>query len=164
MSYASRAPIAAFVLVAAVPLAWFACGGESKPPESAADQSSSATSSAEPAASESAAPAESASAAAEAPSAAPAESSPPAAPPPPLFGATDCGSCIDKTCTKQSTACGKDPACQTTIDSIHACTSGGAGCLDSATAPTGAKPKKLAAAYEACGKKAIAKACKAKCQ
>jgi hypothetical protein len=158
-------PIASLVLIVAVPLAWLACGGgESKPPESAASESSSSASSSAPA-SDSAAPADSASAApaADTASAAP-EPAASAPPPPPNLGSTDCGKCLDKTCAKPAAACGKDSDCQSTLDSIHGCSSGAASCIDGATAPTAAKPKKLAAAYEACAKKAVAKACKAKCE
>jgi len=173
MSRAHPLPITALVLIVAVPLGWFACGGgESKPAESpaeqSAEQSSSAASSAEPAASEAPAAAAS-SAAAEAPAASspPAETTAaaaPAPPPAPSFANTDCGKCIDKTCSKEAAACGKNNDCQATLDTIHACSSSGASCLDSGTAPSAAKPKKLATAYEKCGKKAAAKACKAKCQ
>ncbi len=158
-------PIASLVLIVAVPLAWLACGGgESKPPESAASESSSSASSAAPAASDSAAPADSASAApAETASAAP-EPAAAAPPPTPNLGSTDCGKCLDKTCAKQEAACGKNTDCQSTLDSIRGCSSGAASCIDGATAPTAAKPKKLAAAYEACAKKAVTKACKAKCE
>jgi hypothetical protein len=76
---------------------------------------------------------------------------------------TDCGACIDKTCSKQATACGKDSDCQATLDSIHGCSKAVAACI-STTPPSTAKPKKLATAYETCAKKAVAKACKAKCQ
>jgi hypothetical protein len=37
-------------------------------------------------------------------------------------------------------------------------------CVTGATPPTAAKPKKLANSYVTCAKKAVAKACKAKCQ
>src|SRR6185312_4837606 len=114
-----------------------------------------------PAEAASAAPAEKPEPAATA-SAAPAEAAPP---PSPTFGSTDCGSCVDKACAKPAAACGKESDCQSYVDSIHSCTSGGATCLSSATAPTAAKPKKLAGAYGACVKKALAsKACKPKCQ
>lgn len=158
-------PIASLVLIVAVPLAWLACGGgESKPPESAASESSASSSSASPAASDSSAPADSASAApAETASAAP-EPAAAAPPPSPNLGSTDCGKCLDKTCTKQEAACAKNSDCQSTLDSIRGCSSGAASCIDGATAPTAAKPKKLAAAYEACAKKAVTKACKAKCE
>jgi hypothetical protein len=92
-----------------------------------------------------------------------AEATATSAPPPPSLGSTDCGTCIDKTCTKQAAACSKNSDCQTTLDAIHGCSSGAASCIDNATAPSAAKPKKLAAAYEACAKKAVAKACKPKC-
>jgi len=167
MNRTRRLPITALFLFASVPLAWIACGGgESKPAESPANESSSGAGSDEPAASEApAAPASSHSKADT--SSAPtetAEAPAPAPPPPPSLGSTDCGTCIDKTCAKQAAACGKNKDCQSTLDGIHGCTSGAASCMDSATAPSAAKPKKLAAAYETCAKKALAKACKAKCQ
>jgi hypothetical protein len=164
-------PLTTLVLIVSVPLAWLACGGGSKPPESPASETSSGASSSEPAGSETPAPSASASAssaAAETPAATTptSESTAASTPPSPSFGNTDCGKCIDKTCSKQATACGKDTDCQATIDTIHNCSSGGAACVDSASAPSAPKAKKLAAAYEACGKKAAAKggACKAKCQ
>jgi hypothetical protein len=88
-----------------------------------------------------------------------------AAPPPaPTFGSTDCGQCVDKTCAKPAAACGKNTDCQSTLDSVHSCSSGAATCVASPNLPSAAKPKKLATAYETCAKKAVAKACKAKCQ
>jgi hypothetical protein len=167
MSRAPTLPLISLVLIVTVPLAWLACGGgETKPPETPADESSaSAASSEAPAGSDSAAA--SASAAPETPSAptATAEATAAAPPPAPSFASTDCGKCVEKTCAKPEAACGKNTDCQSMLDSIHSCSSGGAACIDSATAPTAAKPKKLAAAYEACAKKAVAaKACKAKCQ
>jgi hypothetical protein len=165
MSRAHRLSVTSLALIAAVPLAWFACGGESKPPESPASESSATPSSAEPAASE--APASSGSAAASDTSAAPtatSEATAAAAPPPPSFGSTDCGKCVDKTCSKQAAACGKDTDCQVALDTIHSCSQSGAACVEAATPPSAAKAKKLAAAYEACGKKAAAKACKAQCK
>jgi hypothetical protein len=129
-------PIASLVLIVAVPLAWLACGGgESKPPESAASESSSSGSSASPAASDSAAPADSASAAPAADTASAAPEPAAAAPPPtPNLGSTDCGKCLDKTCTKQEAACSKNSDCQSTLDSIRGCSSGAASCIDGAEA------------------------------
>jgi hypothetical protein len=161
-----RFSIAALLLLVAVPPAWLACGGgESKPPETPASESSASASSEAPAASDSAAPAASESAApaadtAEKPSS---ESTAAASPPPPSFKSTDCGKCIDKTCSKQEATCGKNTDCQATLDSIHGCSKGAAECVGE-TPPSAAKPKKLATAYEACAKKAIAKTCKAKCK
>ena len=166
MTLAPRLPILSLVLFAAFPLAWLACGGgESKPAESPSSDTSASASSDAPAGSDSSSPAASASAA-EAPAAsATAEApAPAAAPPPPTLGSSDCGTCIDKSCAKPEAACAKSTDCQSTLDGIHGCSSGAAACLESATAPTAAKPKKLAAAYEACAKKAIKMACKAKCQ
>jgi hypothetical protein len=167
MSRAHRFPITSLFLIAAVPLAWLACGGgESKPPETPADESSASSSSSAPPASDSASPAESASSASsDAPAASATADAPAAAPPPPSFGSTDCGTCVDKTCAKPEAACGKNSDCQAFIDAIHSCTSGAAACFDAATMPTAAKPKKLAGAYDMCVKKAAkGKACKAKCQ
>jgi hypothetical protein len=167
MSRAHRLPITALAVVAAVPFAWLACGGgESKPPETPASESSSAASSEAPAASDAPAASESASAAPEAPAASATSESTAAAPPPaPALGSSDCGKCIDKTCAKQEAACAKNSDCESTLDGIHGCSSGAAACIESATAPTAAKPKKLASAYEACAKKAVgSKACKAKCE
>jgi hypothetical protein len=173
MSRVYRHPITALVLIVAVPLVWFGCGGGSKPPESPADQgstaeSSSAASSSGPSGSDTSTPAASASTAppAEASSAATpsSETTAASAPPPPSFGSTDCGKCIDKACGKEAAACGKNADCQVTLEGIHSCSSGGAACLESGTPPAAAKPKKLATAYEACGKRATAsKACKPKC-
>jgi hypothetical protein len=162
-------PVAALLLIVPLPLAWLACGGgETKPPETAASEDKDSDKDKDkdkPAASESAAPAESASAAeapAETASAAPAAASPP---PAPSFGSSDCAKCVDKTCAKQEKACGKDSDCQSVLDSIHSCSSGAASCIDSATPPSAAKPKKLAGAYESCAKKAVAsKTCKKKCE
>jgi hypothetical protein len=152
MSRTHRLPITTLAVVAALPLAWLACGGgESKPPETAASESSSSSSDAP--------------AAEAAPAASSAEPAAAAPPPSPSLSSTDCGKCIDKTCAKQEAACGKNSDCQSVLDGIHSCSSPAASCLDSATEPTAAKPKKLAGAYEACFKKAVAsKACKAKCQ
>jgi hypothetical protein len=161
-------PVTALALLVAVPLPWLACGGgESKPPESPASESSSSSSD-ESKAADTPAPAGSASASSAADtssskSAAPEETAA-AAPPPPSFGSTDCGQCVDKTCAKPAAACGKDTDCTTTLDAIHSCSSGAAACVDGASLPSTAKPKKLAKAYEACVKKAAtSKACKAKC-
>jgi len=155
--------LSALVLAVAVPFAWLACGG-GKPPETPADESggeggsSADTSSASPASS-------SASSDDSSGSAAPAASATAAAPPPPpALGDTDCGKCIDKTCAKAVTACGKNPDCQSTLDGIHACTTAAGGCIANANMPPKGKGKKLAAGYGTCAKKAAAKACKAQCQ
>jgi hypothetical protein len=160
-------PATVLALVVAVPLPWLACGGgESKPPESPASENSAAASAEESPASE---PAPAASASSSSASDTSASKSAPeetatAAPPPPSFGSTDCGQCVDKTCAKPAAACGKNTDCTATVDAIHSCSSGAAACVDGATLPTAAKPKKLAKAYEACVKKAAtSKACKAKC-
>lgn len=160
--------LASLFLVAAVPLAWVACGG-SKPPETPADESANNADAAEPAASaapadSSAAPASSA-ASDDSSKAAPADTTP-ATPPPPAMSDSDCGKCIDKTCSKQAAACGKNADCQATLDSFHSCGSdkGASACVDAATLPSKAKPKKLASAYETCAKKAATKACKAQCK
>ena len=168
MSRAHRHTVATLIFVVSAPLASFAglaCGGgETKPPESAASEGSASASSEAPAASESASPAESASAAAE-PAASPSsESTASSAPSSPPWGGTDCGRCVDKTCAKPMKACEKNTDCSSTLDSIHGCTSGAATCVEAGTPPTAAKPKKLAAAYESCAKKAVTKACKAKCE
>jgi hypothetical protein len=165
MSRAHRFPLTALVLVATVPLAWLACGGgESKPAESPATESSAAASS-EPSGSDMPASSASASASTADTSSAtsPSAEATASTPPPPSFGTTDCGQCVDKTCAKPAAACGKNTDCQSTLDGIHSCSSGAA-CVDSATLPSTAKPKKLATAYQTCAKKALAKACKAKCQ
>jgi hypothetical protein len=161
----------ALSLIVSVPFAWLACGGgENKPAESPSSENEKASTSSEDSgasaastgsAASSSAPAAEATSTASATAEATTASTPP---PPPSLGSTDCGSCLDKTCSKQMTACGKNSDCQSALDSIHGCTSGAATCIDGATAPTAAKPKKLAAAYETCAKKALAKACKAKCQ
>jgi hypothetical protein len=158
--------LASLFLVAAVPLAWVACGG-SKPPETPADESANNADAAEPAAS--AAPADSSTAPAASSddsSKAPPADTTPATPPPPAMSDSDCGKCIDKTCSKQAAACGKNTDCQATLDSFHSCGSdkGAASCVDAASLPSKAKPKKLAAAYETCAKKAATKACKAQCK
>lgn len=162
---------ASLLFVTAVPFVWLACGG-GKPPETPADESANG---------DGAAPEPAASAAAESSSAAPASSdtsssgaaaadtsaAAPATPAAPPMSGTDCGKCIEKTCSKQAAACGKNTDCQSTLDAFHSCGSdkGPAACLDAASLPTGAKPKKLATAYETCAKKAsTGKACKAKCQ
>ena len=170
MIRAKLLPLSTLVLLVSVPLAWLACGGGSKPAESPASDTASTGSSTEPAASDSAASAGSASASsAAADTPAPASTPEPAAsspPPTPSFDKTDCGKCVDKSCAKQAAACGKDNDCQVMLDSVHACTSGGAGCVDSASAPTAAKPKKLATAFETCGKTAVGKggACAKQCK
>jgi hypothetical protein len=176
MSPARRVPLATLALLVAVPLPWLACGGgETKPPETPAGESSAAASSEAPASSDSAAsaaPAPSASAsdksdksdksAGGSPSSDDSASSPP---PAPSFGSTDCGKCVDKTCAKQEAACGKNTDCQATVDTIHGCSATAASCIGAASPPTDAKAKKLAASVESCAKKAIAsKACKAKCK
>jgi hypothetical protein len=171
MSRTHHLSITTLILIAAGPLAWLACG-ESKPPQTAADESASASAdSSEAADSDGATPADTAAAATEEPAATPpakAAAKPAAAPPPaaPPLGGTDCGKCIDKTCAKQAAACGKNSDCQSTLDSIHSCASdkGASACVEAATPPTEPKPMKLAKAYETCAKKATNKACKAKCQ
>jgi hypothetical protein len=167
MSSIKRVSLSTLVLAVVVPLAWVACGG-SKPPETPSDEKANADGGETPAAeSASAAPAASAaadsSATAAPPPSATAAASPPAAP---ALGDSDCGKCLDKICAKQVKACGKNTDCQSTLDGIHSCGSdtGAAACIGAANPPTGAKPKKLATAYETCAKKAVAKACKAKCQ
>jgi hypothetical protein len=167
MSRPHHVPVASLLLVVTVPLAWLACGGgESKPAESP-----SSSESAEPASSD--APADSDTPSASASAAAPASDTPAAtataeaeaSPPPPTFASTDCGKCVDKTCAKPEAACGKNSDCQSVLDSVHGCTSAAAACFDAVTAPTAAKPKKLASSFETCAKKAVnSKACKAKCQ
>jgi len=158
--------LSALVLAVAVPFAWLACGG-GKPPETPADESSNSDGGDTTATTDkgdsgaSAAPASSD----DSSSAAPAASATAAAPPaPPALGDTDCGKCIDKTCAKQAAACGKATDCQSMLDGIHGCTTAAGGCIANASMPSGGKPKKLAAAYGTCAKKAAAKACKAKCQ
>jgi hypothetical protein len=167
MNRAHPLPITALVLIVAAPLAWFACGGGSKPPETPAAESTATASSGEPSGSDTAnADAASSASAAETPSASPSsETTAAAAPPPPSFGSTDCGKCVDKTCAKQAAACGKNSDCQSALDAIHSCSQGAAACVDAATAPSDAKAKKLATAFETCAKKAAAgKTCKPKCQ
>jgi hypothetical protein len=165
MSRTHHLSITTLILIAAGPLAWLACG-ESKPPQTAADESPSASAESEDS---DAAPAETASAAEEpAPPPAKTAAAKPAPPPPaaPPLGGTDCGKCIDKTCAKQAAACGKNSECQSTLDSIHSCASdkGASACVEAAMPPSEPKPMKLAKAYETCAKKATTKACKAKCQ
>lgn len=165
--------LGSLVLLAAMPLAWLACGG-GKPPETPADESSSDNSSESSSASpsDSSAPAGSSSAdmAGESSSEAPAATSaaPAAAPPPaPAFGDSDCGKCVDKTCAKPLAACGKNTDCQSVVDAIHSCGSdkGASACIGSGSTPTSAKPKKLLGAYTKCATKATtSKACKASCQ
>lgn len=159
------------ILLATGPAFWLACGG-GKPAESPADENSGDDSgSAAPADSSSELPASAGSStaagggddtsSAPAASSASAAAAPPSTPP---LGGSDCGKCIDKTCAKPAAACGKNSDCQAMIDAIHGCNGAAASCIDGATAPTGAKPKKLAAAYGKCAKKAISKACKPQCQ
>lgn len=161
--------IATLLTMAALPLAWLACGG-AKPPETPADESSSSAESTEPIGSDIASSSAPASSGGDTSgsltpdsSSATAAAAPPPAPP---LGGTDCGRCLDKTCAKPAAACGKNTDCQATLDSIRSCGSdkGATECIAGATPPTGAKPKKLATAYETCAKKAAAKACKTKCQ
>jgi hypothetical protein len=171
--------LGSLVLLAAMPLAWLACGG-GKPPESPADESSensggSESSSAAP--SDSSAPAGSSAGGGDmapdnsgggAAAASSGESAAAASPPPaPAFGDSDCGKCVDKTCAKPLAACGKNPDCQSVVDAIHSCGSdkGASACIGSGSTPTGAKPKKLLGAYAKCASKAASsKACKASCQ
>lgn len=166
--------LGSLVLLAALPLAWLACGG-GKPPETPADESSadggssssSESSSASP--SDSSAPASSSASDMSSDNSAPAASSaaPVAAPPAPAFGDSDCGKCVDKTCAKPLAACGKNTDCQSVVDAIHSCGSdkGASACIGSGSTPTGAKPKKLLGAYTKCATKASSgKACKASCQ
>ncbi len=160
------------LVLATGPLFWLACGG-GKPPETPADESSSSSddsssSNSSAAASSSADMPAASGAAADDTSAAPAASSsapakadaPPAAP---TLGSTDCGKCIDTTCAKPAAACGKNSSCQDMIDAIHGCSGAAASCIDGATPPSAAKPKKLAAAYGKCAKTSLKKACKAQC-
>jgi len=161
MNRAHQLSLTTLALCATVPFVWLACGGSKPPPETPADESASSSSSGEDAAAPS-----SSSAAADTSSPPPADTpaaTPPAAPP---FGGSDCAACIDKTCKAQAAACSKNSDCQSMLDAFHGCGSdkGASSCLDSATPPAAGKPKKLGTAYETCAKKAIAKACKAKCQ
>ena len=168
MSRVNSISLSALVLAVVVPFA-YACGG-GKPPETPADENASSGDGGESTTEKtsddkgasSAAPASSA-ASDDSSSAAPAASAT-AAPPPPALSDTDCGKCIDKTCSKQAAACGKNTDCQSTLDGIRACTTAAGGCIANASNPSGAKPKKLAAAYETCAKKAATKACKAQCK
>lgn len=157
------------LFLATGPFVWLACGG-GKPPETPADESSSggdsgsspstadSSSSDTPAASGSAGGGDTSSAAPAASSA-----SAPAAAAPPTLGSTDCGKCLDTTCAKPAAACAKNNNCQEMIDAVHGCSGSAGSCLDGATPPSAAKPKKLAAAYGKCAKKALTKACKAQC-
>ena len=172
MSRAHSLSLSTLVLAAVVPFVWVGCGG-GKPPETPADENASNADGGEtPAAADtsSAAPASSGAAASDDSNAAPAASATAAAAPPPAappFGGTDRGKCVDKVCSKQVAACGKNTDCQSTLDGIHSCGSdtGAAQCIAGASNPASGKPKKLATAYEACAKKAVtAKACKTKCQ
>jgi hypothetical protein len=159
-------------LLVTVPLVWTACGG-GKPPETPADESKESGDGAAPAASTETPSTEASTASNEKTEPAPSASedskaSAPASPPPaPAMSDSDCGKCIEKACKAPAAACGKNSDCQATIDSFHGCSSdkGAAACLDAASLPSGAKPKKLATAYEACAKKAsTSKACKATCK
>ena len=157
---------ASLVLITAVPGVWLACGASNKPPESPAGETTMADGGeAAMADAASAASPESSSAPSESASAAPETSAAPAPAPTPL-SESDCGKCIDKTCAKSAAACEKNTDCDSTLDSIHSCAAdkGALACVTGATPPTAAKPKKLANSYVTCAKKAVAKACKAKCQ
>jgi hypothetical protein len=158
------------LLLATGPMTWLACGG-GKPPETPADESSSGDDSGAGAAAANSASSDtpagsSSSAASDDTSSAPAASSAAAAapPPPPTLGSTDCGKCIDTTCAKPEAACGKNSDCQAVLDAVHGCSGTAGSCIEGATPPTGAKPKKLAAGFGKCAKKAISKACKSQCQ
>lgn len=165
--------LGSLVLLAAMPLAWLACGG-GKPPETPADESSESSESSSASPSDSSAPASSAgdmaadnSGSSEAPAAASTAAAAPAPPPAPAFGDSDCGKCVDKTCAKPLAACGKNSDCQSVVDAIHSCGSdkGASACIGSGSTPTSAKPKKLLGAYTKCATKAsTSKACKASCQ
>ncbi len=153
-------------LCATVPFAWLACGGSKPPPETPADESASNADGGKPSddTASSAAPASSSDTSSPPPADTSAAATPPPAAPP--FGGSDCGLCIDKTCKAQAAACGKNSDCQSMLDGFHGCGSdkGAAACLDAANVPASGKPKKLGTAYATCAKKAIAKACKTKCQ
>jgi hypothetical protein len=167
MSRPHHVPVASLLLVVTVPLAWLACGGgESKPAESPAAESSEPASSGAPADSDTpSASASTASPASDTPAPTASAEAAEASPSAPTFGSTDCGKCVDKTCAKQEAACGKNTDCQSVLDSVHGCSSAGAACFDAVTPPTAAKPKKLATSFETCAKKALnSKACKTKCQ
>src|SRR5579862_6238925 len=120
-------PLASLLLLVAVPLAWLACGGGgTKPPEAPAGESSASATSEAPASSDSAGSAASSASASEksdTPAAASPSSDGTASTPPsaPSFGSTDCGKCVDKTCAKQETACGKITDCEAVLESIHGC-------------------------------------------
>jgi hypothetical protein len=165
----SHLSVASLVLLVAVPMSWIACGG-GKPaenPENPTGDDAAAASSGETPSTEAPAAAAPADTGAAAPAPAETAAAPAAPPPAPAISTTDCGKCIEKACTKQAAACGKNTDCQSTLDAFHSCGSdkGAQSCLDSASMPAAAKPKKLAAAYEACAKKAItSKACKASCK
>jgi hypothetical protein len=165
MSRIHNLSLSTLVLAAVVPFVWVACGG-GKPPETPADESASNGDGGE-ATDSGAAPAASSAASNDDSAPAASSSAPAAPPPPPPFGGTDCGKCVDKVCAATVKACGKNTDCQSTLDGIHSCGSdtGAAQCIANATNPPSGKPKKLAAAYEACAKKAVAgKTCKTKCQ
>jgi len=164
--------LGSLVLLAAMPLAWLACGG-GKPPESPADESSdnsgaSASDSSSASPSDSSAPASSAAGGGDmAPDNSGGAAAAASPPPAPAFGDSDCGKCVDKTCAKPLAACGKNSDCQSVVDAIHSCGSdkGASSCIGSGSTPTGAKPKKLLGAYAKCASKAAtSKACKASCQ
>jgi hypothetical protein len=156
---------ASLVLITAVPGVWLACGASNKPPESPAGETTMADGGEAAMADAASAGPESTSAPAESASAAP-ETSAASAPAPTPLSESDCGKCIDKTCAKSAAACEKNTDCDSTLDSIHSCAAdkGALACVTGATPPTAAKPKKLANSYVTCAKKAVAKACKAKCQ
>lgn len=162
MTRAQSLSLTTLALCAALPYAWLACGGSTPPPATPADETASSASAAPASSAEETAPA-----ASTADTSPPANTAPATPPPAPPLGPSDCGMCIDKTCAKPATACGKNSDCQSTLDSFHNCGTdkGAAACLDAASMPSDKKPKKLADAYAACAKKAIAsKACKSKCQ
>jgi hypothetical protein len=164
--------LGSLVLLAAVPLAWLACGG-GKPPETPADESAAnsagggAGESSSAAPSDSSAPASSAAADTSSDGAGGASTAAAASPPPaPAFGDSDCGKCVDKTCKAPLAACGKNADCQSVVDAIHSCGSdkGASACIGSGSTPTSAKPKKLLGAYTKCAQGATGKACKASCK
>jgi hypothetical protein len=167
------APTALLLSFAALPMTWIACGGKTPPPENPSDESSSASpsgSGGDTTASSADIPAgntdtsSSSSSGSSDSSSASAAPAAPAAPPAPAMSDTDCGKCVDKTCAKQATACGKDASCKSMLDGFHSCTGALQSCLDGATPPTDAKPKKLGAAFAKCAETAGKKTCKAKCQ
>ena len=164
MTRAQRLSLTTLALCAALPYAWLACGGSTPPPASPDDTASSASAGSASSADEASSAAPAAAAETSSPPADTTPSTPPAAPP---LGQSDCGQCIDKTCAKPEASCSKNSDCQSMLDGFHGCGTdkGAAACLDAASLPSDKKPKKLAQAYAACAKKAIAsKACKSKCQ